>query len=112
MCAQATCDTWFILSAKHGLVTPETPLAPYDLSLYDLSASERRMWAEDVVMALDILRLNTPRTHWLILAGKVYREHIVSHLRGEVEIPLENLGIGEQIAKLNRLLSNEQRQRR
>jgi hypothetical protein len=39
---------------------------------------------------------------YLILAGKAYREHIVPFLKPDaVEIPLEGLGIGEQLAWLN-----------
>lgn len=42
-------DDWFILSAKHGLVPPDTILAPYDLSLRHLNARERREWADRVL---------------------------------------------------------------
>jgi hypothetical protein len=30
---EQSCDRWFILSAKHGLVDPEQVLEPYDESL-------------------------------------------------------------------------------
>ena len=33
---------WYILSAKHGLLAPGTWIERYDLSLTDLSTSERR----------------------------------------------------------------------
>ena len=39
-------DRWLILSARHGLVDPETVLAPYDLSLHQLSAAERQAWGD------------------------------------------------------------------
>jgi hypothetical protein len=102
--ARAACDDWFILSAKHGLVAPGAPLAPYDRSLHDLGAVGRRRWAEGIVEHIDALLLNTPRTHWLILASLRYREHVVPRLQGEVEIPLEGLGIGQQIAELDRMM--------
>ncbi len=44
--------TWFILSAKYGLVQPETMIAWYDLALGDLPAKQRRIWAQRVVDAL------------------------------------------------------------
>jgi hypothetical protein len=102
--ARAVCDEWYILSAKHGLVTPGEALALYDRSLYNLSTAERRRWADGIVTRIGTLGLNTPRTHWLIFAGKAYREHVVPRLRGDVEIPLEGLGIGQQIARLDRML--------
>ncbi|MYC90474.1 MAG: hypothetical protein F4X15_03300 [Gemmatimonadetes bacterium] len=43
---------WFILSAKYGLVNPETRIAWYDLSLGDLPAAQRRAWSHRVVDAL------------------------------------------------------------
>ncbi|MXX54202.1 MAG: hypothetical protein F4Z44_00225, partial [Gemmatimonadetes bacterium] len=42
---------WFILSAKYGLVNPETRIAWYDLSLGDLPAAQRRAWSHRVVDA-------------------------------------------------------------
>ena len=40
---------WYILSAKHGLLAPETKIAPYDLALADLPAAERRAWSRRVL---------------------------------------------------------------
>ncbi|MCU1510458.1 MAG: hypothetical protein JWO34_298 [Arthrobacter sp.] len=31
--AELTCDRWYLLSAKHGLVHPDTVLEPYDMRL-------------------------------------------------------------------------------
>jgi hypothetical protein len=39
---ERTCDRWFILSAKHGLVEPGRVLAPYDETLTDLPRAGRR----------------------------------------------------------------------
>jgi hypothetical protein len=38
--AQASGHPWLILSAKHGLVDPDTRLEPYDLALRDLTATD------------------------------------------------------------------------
>lgn len=43
---------WYILSAKHGLLTPETRIAPYDLTPADRPAAKRRAWSAQVVNAL------------------------------------------------------------
>ena len=31
-CVEQTCDAWYVLSAKHGLVEPDRILEPYDLA--------------------------------------------------------------------------------
>src|SRR5262245_30218934 len=49
----ATCDLWFVLSAKHGLVTPDQVLAPYDATLTGLGPVERLAWAKQVVEQLN-----------------------------------------------------------
>jgi len=46
---ERTCDQWFVLSAKHGLVEPDRVLEPFDQTLNDASTAERRRWSEQVV---------------------------------------------------------------
>ncbi len=43
---------WYILSAKYGLVNPDTRIAWYNVSLADLPAKQKRMWSQRVVDAL------------------------------------------------------------
>jgi hypothetical protein len=54
--AAAYCDAyldgWFVLSAKYGLVEPERIIAPYDMTLKTMPASERRRWGTQVVQRL------------------------------------------------------------
>lgn len=59
---ERTCDNWFILSAKHGLVEHDTILDSYDVSLQSLSAAERRRWSGQVLDAL-IVRLGSVAGH-------------------------------------------------
>lgn len=99
-------DEWRILSAGHGLVHPYQELAPYDVSMGDLDAQERREWAASV---LDDLRWGRPplkrADHVEILAGVKYREHLVPELKRQgvkVTVPMEGLGIGQQKQWLNR----------
>jgi hypothetical protein len=49
---ERTCARWFILSAKHGLVEPDTLLEPYDVTLDSASPRERRAWSVGVLEAL------------------------------------------------------------
>ena len=93
---------WFILSAKHGLVHPDKEIAPYEKTLNTMRVAERRAWASDVMQALDC-HLDGLQTV-VVFAGQRYREFLVPELckRGvRVEVPMEGLKIGEQLAWLN-----------
>ena len=50
--AEVAGGPWYILSAKHGLLEPDTQIAWYNLDLGDLPAAERRAWSQRVVDAL------------------------------------------------------------
>ena len=66
---------WYILSAKHGILTPGTWIKRYDLSLADLSASERREWS---LRVLDELAAEVPALDGKTIevhAGKLYVEY-------------------------------------
>ncbi len=92
---EATSDRWFILSAKHGLIDPETIVEPYDLSLSHLDHGERRAWAERVVADLRNRGLMGAEFH--LHAGEKYARPL-EPLLGEVDRPLRGLGIGRQLA--------------
>ena len=89
-------DDWFILSAKYGLISKEKEIEPYDLTLNNMRAKERKQWAEKVFN--DLMKYNPSQIDFY--AGKKYREYIIPLLlEKEVEfsIPLEGLGIGQQL---------------
>jgi hypothetical protein len=97
-------DTWRIISAKYGKIAPGWFGHPYDLSINDLSADERRAWAQGLADELCGRR----RTHFVFLAGKKYREHLIPRLQSEghpCSVPMRGLGIGEQKAWLNERIS-------
>jgi Domain of unknown function (DUF4145) len=89
---------WFILSAKYGLVAPDQVIDPYDETLNEKSVEERQKWSKKVVQEL---RLHcTPGTSIVLLAGEKYRQFLLPGLRElgcSVEVPMEGLGIGEQL---------------
>lgn len=100
---------WCILSAKHGLLDPETVVEPYSQSLNDYTVEERRKWAERVLAEIDE-KFDTP-TRFIVLAGKKYREHLVPllHRQGHVcEVPMRGLGIGEQLRWLKNNTGQQQ----
>ena len=57
-----------MLSAKHGLVAPETVLAPYDVTLADLSAEARERWGERI--AADLEARHPGPQAWYLHAGE------------------------------------------
>ena len=62
---------WYVLSAKHRLLAPSTLIEPYNLSLDDFSASERREWSRRI---LDDLAAAVPE-----LDGKNIEVHAGKH---------------------------------
>jgi len=105
--AEKISDDWYIISAKYGLVHPTDFVEPYDVTLKDMSASERRKWAEQVFSTLKPL-LNSTDTV-VFLAGVKYRENLVKKVAAlgcKVEIPMEGLRIGEQVSWLQKQLED------
>jgi len=101
-------DRWFVLSAKHGLVEPDTALEPYDLTLNELGVAERRAWAFRVWEVL--LRFVGSGDAFTFLAGKRYRESLAPWLQAEgvrILVPLEGLRIGEQLQRLDQMASRD-----
>lgn len=103
--ARQIADQWYILSAEHGLLDPETVIEPYDKTLNKMRAAERRAWARRVTGQLEDILVLGDRV--VFLAGKRYRENLVGAIREmgcTVEIPMEGLGIGKQLRWLNQHL--------
>ena len=97
---EETGGRWYILSAAHGLVEPTKRLTPYDATLRDLTAAERRLWGEKTVRQLR--RAIGPRYTGPIvfLAGRLYREPLLAFAGDRVAIPMLGMGIGQQKAWL------------
>lgn len=93
---------WYILSAKYGLTSPDSVIAPYEQTLNTMGVNERRAWARGVAASLDGV-LNAGDTA-VFLAGVRYREFLASPLSGRgvmVQIPMEGLTIGRQLQWLD-----------
>ena len=106
--AQNNFSHWYILSAKHGLLSPDTLIKPYNLTLNDMTVTGRKAWSESI--SLNILKLCTPGTEFNILAGKSYTMYLVPllcELGYSVQLPLKGLGIGQRLAWLNNRILHE-----
>lgn len=98
---EQTCGRWYILSAKYGLVRPETFLYPYDQTLTGAGVEIRRRWSNAV---LDQLRYELGDLRGMIFeihAGADYREYgLIDGLHrfgAYVEVPAAGLGQGQQL---------------
>lgn len=91
-------DEWYIQSAEHGLVDPESVLEPYDThARLDMTADERQQWAYEI--ARDISHRVAGNATVEILGGKHYANPLTPELecRGiDVKEPLRGLGIGKR----------------
>lgn len=105
--ARQIADEWYILSAKHGLLDPETIIEPYEKTLKTMPKPERAAWARGVIPQLQqVLR---PGDRVVFLAGKDYRENLVQpvgQMGCHVEIPMKGLSFGPQKAWLKENLGS------
>jgi cytoplasmic iron level regulating protein YaaA (DUF328/UPF0246 family) len=90
----------FILSAKYGLLSPSETIDPYEQTLKTMKAGERQRWAQRVASALH-KRCDIKQDTFVLLAGRLYREDLVPHLR-YYEIPMEGLAFGKQLRWLTK----------
>jgi hypothetical protein len=96
-------DDWYILSALHGLLGKDEIVEPYDATLNDMDSSGRILWGRKV--SEEIQNLIPQDSRIVVLAGTRYREHLM--LPGyTVEIPMEGLGIGQQLKWLDTHTNN------
>lgn len=89
-------DSWYILSAKYFLVSPDRQIEPYELTLNKMTRMERLAWADNVWAQLrEIL---CPQDTVEFLAGRRYREFLVERVEGicVAAVPMSNLAIGMQ----------------
>lgn len=108
--AKSRCNSWFILSAKHGLLAPNDMVEPYDKSLHQLDDSDRQAWAEQVYSKLSVSI--EPSAKIVFLAGDKYRQYLQKYfdLEGRLtSAPLSELGIGSQVSWLQKLFSEDAR---
>lgn len=96
--AEANCDDWYILSAKHGLLHPDRRIAPYDVSLKSVSGNLARQWSAGVADALKTLVKAGDVV--VLLAGANYTKFLLSILRSwqiRLSLPLEGRAIGHRL---------------
>lgn len=88
-------DAIYILSAKHHLLKLQDQVKPYNLSLNDLNREERRKWSKKLILQLAPL-CDFEEDSFIFLAGTKYRQDLVPYFK-HVKIPMQGLGLGEQL---------------
>lgn len=104
--AEAFAERWFILSAQHGLISPDTVIAPYDLKLSALSREERERWGEWTGAQVAAEVGDDPTESLIAFAGGDYLDTLRNHGSGgwrwRVRDPLEGLELGHRLAWFKR----------
>lgn len=93
--AEAAYDSWWILSARHGLLNPEEIIAPYDETLIGKPLDHLESWAARVARQL---RAEVPEgARIFIHAGAAYWQPLEPLLGPfyEVTVPCRGLRMGE-----------------
>jgi hypothetical protein len=97
--AESNHDSWYILSAKHGLLEPDgEPIDPYNESVNEHDKSENREWAEWIKNELAEKGILSEDVTLVIHAGKDYYEELIPLVEEEgvtTEIPTKGKFIGE-----------------
>ena len=100
--AELTCHRWFILSAKHGLLKPAQVVEPYDTRL--ATSAQANEWANEVRGQLAAELADTPRAVLVTLAGARYQT-VLRPCQWPFQIPMQGLGIGQQLRWLTAQLA-------
>jgi hypothetical protein len=98
-------DSFFILSAKYGLIHIDEEIEPYDVTLNNMPGHRIKEWAGKVLSQLK-LATDVENDHFTFLAGKNYRKYLIPHLK-HFYIPMEGLSIGRQLQWLTNKRNNE-----
>jgi hypothetical protein len=97
--AELTCDRWYVLSAKHGLVHPDTVIEPYDVRL---GTNHRTIPPVRAQLAVELAGLENVTL--IALAVEQYRAALL-HSQWPSEVPMKGLGIGQQLGRLTTQLN-------
>jgi hypothetical protein len=101
---EGTCGTYRILSAKHGLVNPNTILEPYEVTLKSMNRLKRCAWAEHVISQIQVEFPESGRLMFELHAGREYSRDLAPKLRAlgyTVEEPVPSLSFGRRLQWYN-----------
>jgi hypothetical protein len=98
---ERSCDRWYILSAKHGLVRPTEIIHPYSQTLSGAPAPSKARWSQSVLAALTTDLDGLEGKHFEIHAGMNYWTFgLVDGLLAagaSVDVPTAGMPIGKKL---------------
>lgn len=98
---ERTCDRWYVLSAKHGLMEPSVVTKPYEQTLVGAPAAVKKAWATKVLADLEA-EVELAGAVVEVHAGKDYMDHGLRAgliaVGAEVVEPTAGLRMGQQLA--------------
>ena len=103
--ASLIADEIYILSAKHGLLTADQEIDPYDETLNDKTSQERLNWKDKVLDTLGSVSV-VDRDDYILIAGQNYYEHLLPRIK-RFWLPLRGKRLFEWAPELERLLKLE-----
>lgn len=71
-------DRIYILSAKHHLLRQDALVGYYNVTLNKMTASERREWAQEVLLMLEAENVDFENDEFIFFAGRNYLQYILS----------------------------------
>jgi hypothetical protein len=101
--AQSNADRTYILSAKHGLLSLDDTIDPYELSIKSLNASQKIEWAQKVGGRLR--QLVAAKDNVCLLAGREYSAPLLDclkQIRCTVSYPLNRMSLGNRVSWLRK----------
>ena len=93
-CKNANIDIIFILSAKYGLLDPDTIIEPYNVFLKNQTKDYKLEWNKRVLEDLRN-KTNMEKDEFIILAGNEYVKDLLEFIPNHYN-PVKGLGIGYQ----------------
>lgn len=93
--AKTLADNIYILSAKHGLVSEDTILAPYDQTLCGAKTQIKKDWSKKVLKQMEDT-FDMQNDEFIFLADQDYIKYLIAFIKekynAKIETPLENIG--------------------
>lgn len=84
-------DHIYILSAKYFVVDLDEEISPYDVTLKDMNADEKREWVDNVLKKMDEKGIDR-NEKTIFLAGHAYLDYLVEHF-SDYSIPYQDAGL-------------------
>jgi len=95
----------FVLSAKHGLISSDKVIEPYNVTLNNMRAADVKKWSERVLAQLR-KQTDLQKDLFIFLAGEKYRKYLLPNI-GNYQVPMEGLRIGKQLSWLKKKMGDE-----